>query len=63
MDCPLEPGRDLSVRVTSLLGYANYVIREITLTNVSDGQPCHHKTVNCLAQVNASLVYQALFGG
>ena len=37
MDCPLEPGRDLSVRVTSLMGYANYVIREITLTDVSDG--------------------------
>ena len=36
MDWPLEPGRDLCVRVTSLMGYANYVIREITLTNVSD---------------------------
>ena len=37
MDRPLEPGRDLCVRVTSLMGYANYVIREITLTDVSDG--------------------------
>ena len=35
MNHPLEPGRDLSVTVTSFMGYANYVIREIALTNVS----------------------------
>ena len=38
MDHPLEPGRNMSVMVTSFLGYANYVIREITLTNVSEVQ-------------------------
>ena len=35
IDHPLEPGRDLSVKVTSIMGYANYVVKEITLTNVS----------------------------
>ena len=39
MDASLEPGRDLSVRVTSIKGYANYVVREITLTNVSKLSP------------------------
>ena len=35
MDCPLEPGRNMSVMVTSIMEYANCVIREITLANVS----------------------------
>ena len=39
MDDSLDPGRNLSVRVTSIMGYANYVVREITLTNVSELSP------------------------
>ena len=31
---PYEPGRGLEVTVTSVKGYANYDVREITLSNV-----------------------------
>ena len=39
MENSLKPGRNLSVRVISIMGYANYVVREITLTNVSKLSP------------------------